>query len=234
MAIDDFLWGYAAGALVTVIAFSLFLPLRKATQDGSTASAPWRIIALSVFSLILVGGGYALLRTPPPGASSAIDKHAMQAMLDDLPPALLDSIADVQTKPYDPDAWHKMGAMLRKAGRLDEAVSALEQAVTLSPDDTEIVLSYAQTSILAANGQISPAARAALEKVRTATPDKPELAFFLGLMAQQDGNIVQAKQHWQRAQETLPNDSPFYMMSSRYLTQLDEAQAPGTDSSGAD
>ncbi len=97
----------------------------------------------------------------------------------------------------------KRGLEARKAGRLSEARSALEEAVTEAPTWSVARLELAQTllELGAPPAKIAPH----LDAARRSDPDNPRLYYLLGLLAEERRNPEEAAAAYARALHLRPS-----------------------------
>jgi cytochrome c-type biogenesis protein CcmH len=88
-------------------------------------------------------------------------------------------------------------------------VTAWRQVVRLSGGAPEATGALGESLVQAANGTVTPEARAAFERVRGAAPFEPRALFYLGLAESQAGNSAAALQLWTDLAAVSPENAPW-------------------------
>lgn len=128
----------------------------------------------------------------------------------------------VRRFPADPDLWALYAEALEGAGRLKEAVGAYTRAIDLSPDWTAGVARRA--SLLIEMGQVDEA-RADVDAVLATEPELAEAQFNRAILAEIDGNEVDAARAYRTA-ETLDPERyylPVRVSNERFVEAAREA-----------
>jgi cytochrome c-type biogenesis protein CcmH len=79
-----------------------------------------------------------------------------------------------------------------KLGRFDDAVGAFKQALRLNGENAAVRADYGEALVGAAGGVVTADARAAFDKALAEQPGLPSARFYLGLAAEQDGDLQKA------------------------------------------
>jgi cytochrome c-type biogenesis protein CcmH len=115
----------------------------------------------------------------------------------------------LQQNPDDLEGWLLLARSLTALERHGEAATAWRQAMRLSGNDAETAGSMAESLVQAANGVVTPEARATLERVRAVEPFDPRALFYLGLAEAQAGNAAAALQMWTDLVAVSPENAPW-------------------------
>ncbi len=102
-------------------------------------------------------------------------------------------------------------------GRLDDAEQALEQAVTLSPDDPQ---SYLLTAKLRLEEGRLAEAREAITLATSMAGDDAEIAYFAGIIAERYGDLQTAMGHYSTATMLAPNVAAYVLAQAETLVAL--------------
>ena len=96
----------------------------------------------------------------------------------------------------------------RRQGTRQRSARGFGRAAELLPDDMAIQLDYA-TALLEASGGGAPPpeAVARLEKIVARDPSNPDALYYLGEVAQRQGDAKSAALYWQRLLAQLPEES---------------------------
>lgn len=152
--------------------------------------------------------------------------QAQQPAMPEMSPELKEAVQALHADPKDASLWQELGRVLRREGRLAEAVAAYGQAAHLSGEQPEYLLEYVKTRVLASNGMVDDEVRTLMAQLTEALPNNAELKFFRGLMAMQDGDTDTARELWASALSELEEGTPVFRMTQMYLGRLDAENIP--------
>jgi cytochrome c-type biogenesis protein CcmH len=102
----------------------------------------------------------------------------------------------LEAKPGDPEGWRMLGWSYLHTGHYGEAVKAYAKAVALRPDNAGFQASYGEAMVRAANGAVTPEAKAAFEQALKLDSKEPGARYFLGLALEQQGDKAAALDAW--------------------------------------
>lgn len=135
-------------------------------------------------------------REQQPGDPAMPDIGAMVARLEER----------LKTQPQDQDGWLMLARSRRVLGDIPGAVEASGKALALSPDNARIAGDHLENVVAAAEGIVTPAAKALLPKLG---PDDPRTAYYTGLGTAQAGDVAGALATWERLIAKAPADAPW-------------------------
>jgi len=184
----------AAGARVE--AARRLIAASAETADGAVADAPglrrrWAI-AIVVAAPIVAVALYADLGRPDlpdsPLAERKVDSRGMSGV----EAALAHVEQQLAANPDNGPAWSLVAPVYMKLGRFDDAVGAYKQALRLNGENAAMRADYGEAMVGAASGIVTADARAAFDKALAEQPGLPSARFYLGLAAEQDGDLQKA------------------------------------------
>jgi Flp pilus assembly protein TadD len=111
---------------------------------------------------------------------------------------------------YPASAWHSFAQQALESGRYEEAVAALEQALSLDPDlvpDSQISAAYSALAVVADSGHQCAKARELAYKGLRLWPDIPSLWRILGYTHIWEGNFESALEIFTRGVALAPTDA---------------------------
>jgi cytochrome c-type biogenesis protein CcmH len=116
--------------------------------------------------------------------------------------------ARLEDNPQDAQGWRMLGRSYGVLGEPEKSAEAFGRAAELLPDDMAIQLDYA-TALLEASGAGVPPQEAVtrLEKIVARDPSNPDALYYLGEVAQRQGDAAGAALYWQRLLAQLPAES---------------------------
>src|SRR5690242_1367157 len=97
--------------------------------------------------------------------------------------------------PYLP-AFQELAGQLARAGRLDEAITTIEEGLTLAPDSIDLTIDLGRLCI---QSNDRARARAALVRARDAAPGRPDILTELGWLLILDGDYGGAAEAYRHA-----------------------------------
>jgi cytochrome c-type biogenesis protein CcmH len=146
------------------------------------------VVAAPVVALAL----YADLGRPDlPDAPLAQRKVDMRGM-SGVEAALAHVEQRLAADPDDGPAWALVAPVYMRLGRFDDAVEAYKQSLRLNGEDAARRADYGEALVGAAGGIVTADARAAFDKALVERPGLPSARFYLGLAAEQDGDLQKA------------------------------------------
>ena len=184
----------AAGARVE--AARRLIAASEATADGAIADAPglrrgWAI-AIVVAAPVVALALYADLGRPDlpdsPLAARKVDTRGMSGV----EAALAHVEQQLADDPDNGPAWALVAPVYMRLGRFDDAVEAYRQSLRLNGEDAARRADYGEALVGAAGGIVTADARAAFDKALAEQPGLPSARFYLGLAAEQDGDLQKA------------------------------------------
>ncbi len=98
----------------------------------------------------------------------------------------------LKSHPEDAEGWDVIAPVYLRMGRYLEAADAFARAIRLKGESSQRVAGLAESTVLAADGIVTEAARAAYEKLASLEPVRPEPKFWLALAKEQDGRLKEA------------------------------------------
>ncbi|MDP4594336.1 MAG: c-type cytochrome biogenesis protein CcmI [Beijerinckiaceae bacterium] len=132
------------------------------------------------------------------------------------PPGKIEMIAAVAkiekhlaTKPQDAMGWRVIAPVYMLMKRFDDAVRAWTNVVKLEGPKASSLASLGEAHVYAANGKVSPAARAIFEQALKIEPGNNQALFFSGMAAEQAGDLQRARALWTRLIATAPAGAPW-------------------------
>jgi Tfp pilus assembly protein PilF len=104
--------------------------------------------------------------------------------------------------PYLP-AFQELAGQLANAARLDEAITTIEEGLTLAPDSIELQIDLARLCI---QNNDRAKARVALERARNGAPGRPDILTELAWILTRDGDYAGAAEAYRHALALRPDD----------------------------
>ena len=135
--------------------------------------------------------------------------------------------AKMASNPRDPTGWRMLGWSYFQAERFADAATAYGKAVALKPDGAGFQSAYGEALALAANGQVTPAARSAFEKAVAQDPNDARARFFLAQARAQEGDAKGAIDAWLSLLGDSASDAPWVPQLRAMVAET--ARAAGID-----
>lgn len=172
----------------------------------------------------------------PPAASDATSSGPAPDQIAEaanMPPAERDKmirgmVTQLATKlanaPDDVDGWMRLGRAYAVLGDTDKAADAYDHAAKLRPGDTEIPMQEVEAllSNRKPDDMIPARAVALLKQVAAVSPDRPEVLWYLGVVAARAGQRDEARRDWQKLLALLPPDSEDHKTVAEALHAIDK------------
>ncbi len=165
-----------------------------APAQGSQRRAAF--IAAAIFAPVLAVGLYGIIGRP------ALPDQPLSARLqtaparDELMAAVEKIEAHLAQHPDDGRGYEVLAPVYLHMGRAEEAARAFASALRLLGETPQRLALYGEALVVSANGVVTGQARQAFEKASAGDPSLAKPRFFLGLAAEQSGDISRAREIW--------------------------------------
>ena len=137
--------------------------------------------------------------------------------------------AKLKQSPNDPEGWRMLGWSYVQTARYADAAAAYGRAAALDPK-AEYLSAQGEALVQAANGQVTPDARAAFHKAVAADPSDPRARYFLAVDKDQQGDHKGAMADWIALLKSAPPDAPWAGEVRAFVLRI--ASERGLDVSG--
>lgn len=214
-----------SGALAAPEAEALKADLkRRVLAEGREAEAPARplsertlvTLALGMAAIVALGGAGLYLKMGRPDVPSkpAAGQQAAAAMPADHPQGDVSSMiamleTQMQQHPDNAEGWRMLGWSYLQTGRNAEAAQAYGKAAALDPGNAEYLSAQGEATVLAAQGQVTPAAEGIFRKALAADPGDPRARYYLAVGKDQRGDQAGAMADWIALLNDAPPDAPW-------------------------
>ncbi len=226
-----------------ILATDQRIQVRAKSRSGKSTGAFARPLAVALILISLIGGVGLYLDIGDPtlpdrpiaqrgdeimAAREARQQNGAREQ------ALRKAVADLSNRlmqdPSNLEDWEMLGNSLMALNRPKQAETAFLEAVKLSNRDGAYLAMYAEALIRASDGQVTAAARGALEEAAKSGNHNPRIAFYLGLADLQQGQTQAALERWIALANNAPADASWLPMVVRQIEQT--ATASGIDITG--
>lgn len=124
----------------------------------------------------------------------------------------------------DAVAWFVLGRIWFSQGQVPEAIEAFEKALSMTPERTNLLISYAQALLVDGSEENVKKAAKSLGLVLSKDAGNIDALSMLALIAQQRGDVKEARAAWDVLLAQLPKDDPRYVQVQQQLAQLASSQ----------
>lgn len=104
--------------------------------------------------------------------------------------------AHLAANPNDGRGYDVVAPVYMQVGRYADAARALAQASKLLGATPEREAAQAEAHMMAGQGKMIPEARQAIERALALQPDFEQARFYVGLAAEEDGDLAKAREVW--------------------------------------
>lgn len=134
----------------------------------------------------------------------------------------------------DAVAWYVLGRIWFSQGLVDDAIEAFEKALQLTPERVNVLLSYAQALLVTDDADNLQKAAKSLGVVLSKDPLNQDALSMLALIAQERGDVVEAKAAWEMLLSQLDKNDPRFAMIEQQLAKVSGAGSPVATATKAD
>ncbi len=198
---------------------------------ASPADAPWRPQVIEAMQTAATQLGIdpatvAGAESAPPAASSGAPQPSAEDMADAAAMAPEDRMAMIRgmveklqarldAGEGDVEGWLRLAQSRVVLGEPDKAKATYERALAQFPDDPSLLKGYAKLLVGPAQGTgrlptVDDHANDLLTKAASLQPNDPEVWWFLGIRALQDGRTADARAAWEKVLARLDPAQPEY------------------------
>ncbi len=135
--------------------------------------------------------------------------------------------ARLRSHPEDGAGWDAIAPVYLRLNRFADAADAFARAGRILGETPDRLLGFAEATVLASNGSVTPPARAAFEKIRAMAPDRPEPRFWLAHAREQDGDLEGAAAGYRALIASAPPDAPWLPGVRERLNDVERKQSGG-------
>ncbi len=110
----------------------------------------------------------------------------------------------LRSDPEDATGWMYLGRLWMSVGEDEQAIQAIEKALSIKPDDTTIRITYAQALMVTENAQRLGLAQSVLGKLVNENPDNDNLALMMAVVSARLGDLANTRTFFARIKDKLP------------------------------
>jgi cytochrome c-type biogenesis protein CcmH len=174
------------------------------------------ILALGLVAVVVLAATGLYLQIGRPDASARAPAEAAGGGA--LPPGhpngeVAGMIGQLETRmkasPNDAEGWRMLGWSYLQVGRNADAATAYGRAAALDPHNGEYLSAQGEATVLAAQGQVTPAAEAIFRKAVSLDSADPRARYYLAIAKDQKGDAKGAMDDWIALLKSAPADAPW-------------------------
>jgi len=110
----------------------------------------------------------------------------------------------LESNPDDVAGWTLLGRSYAVTGHPDKAIAAFKKAVTLSPNDIDLQVSFGEALVTQSNGQVTPEAKNVFLSAEKMQANHLGVRYNLALADFQAGEVKKAYDAWLKLAEAAP------------------------------
>jgi cytochrome c-type biogenesis protein CcmH len=154
----------------------------------------WRRRAVAVVALVLLPVGASALYLKL--GSPSLPGQPLTTRVAELSQSVEDVIARIEehlrVEPNDGRGWEIIAPVYMRLERYNDAVKARRNALSLNGETAERQALLGEALVGAANGRVTPEAKAAFERGAALDPTNVRARYFLAVLAEQEGRLADA------------------------------------------
>jgi cytochrome c-type biogenesis protein CcmH len=177
----------------------------KPEADGSQVGRR-RWTAVAALALLPAGAVafYVALGSPEMPGAPLSARAAATAESRSIEALVAQVEAHVEGNPNDGKAWEVLAPVYMRLGRADDAVTAWRNVIRLNGSSASREADFGEAVVAAADGVVTPEAKAAFERALTFDGQDVMARFYMGLAADQDGRRADADAIWRELLASAP------------------------------
>jgi cytochrome c-type biogenesis protein CcmH len=138
--------------------------------------------------------------------------------------------ARMKETPGNAEGWRMLGWSYLQTNRNAEAAKAYGKAAALDPHNAEYLSAQGEATVLASEGQVTPAAEDAFRKAVSVDPADPRARYYLAIAKDQRGQHEAAMADWIGMIKDAPADAPWVPEVRAFVEKV--AKERGEDLTG--
>ena len=176
------------------------------------------ILALGVAAVVVLAATGLYLKIGRPNTASAPPISEATAQSGSLPAGhpngeVAGMIGQLEQRmkasPGDPEGWRMLGWSYLQTGRNADAAQAYGKAAALDPKNGEYLSAEGEATVLASQGQVTPAAEEIFRKAVAIDGSDPRARYYLAVAKDQKGDAKGAMDDWIALLKSAPPDAPW-------------------------
>ena len=212
------------------------LALTPSAAPVASSTVPLALAAVAIIALPFTAWSlYWTLGSPTLGDQPLASRDAKNVQTAvsqndphvDMGDAVRKLVLHLQEKPDDLEGWVLLARSYVDLSRYRDAADAYRHAMDLSKQKPEIVGDWAEATVLAAGGTVTPEAKQAFQTAMADADSAPRSRYYLALAKLQDGDAKAALQDWVDLEAASPPDADWLPLLRRRIS--DTAKTAGVD-----
>lgn len=195
---------------------------RRVLAEGRKPEVPARplaertllILAMTIVAVVTLAGTGLYLGIGKPNVKAApgvaVDAAPSEGHPQGETAAMIAQLeTQMQQRPDNAEGWRMLGWSYLQTGRNADAAVAYGKAVALDPTNNEYISAQGESTVLAADGQVTPAAEALFRRAVAVEPGDPRARYYLGVAKDQRGESEAAMNDWIALLKSAPPGAPW-------------------------
>ncbi|HTB30158.1 MAG TPA: tetratricopeptide repeat protein [Steroidobacteraceae bacterium] len=214
--------------MAAIAATAVAWPLLRKRESRLVGAAAGLLVMAAAAGLYPLWSNWNWQEAPAPAPAASPQVLAMVAELE----------RKMQAAPNDIKGWLLLGRSDIALERVDDAVTAFQQAHRLDADNVEALLGLGEALSMRAGGNITPSAGQLFERAVSLQPDDPRALLYSGFAAATRGDRAAARTRWLALKALNPPPEIDAMLDQR-IAELGTADlaaaggAPGATGAGS-
>jgi len=214
--------------MAAIAATAVAWPLLRKRESRLVGAAAGLLVMAAAAGLYPLWSNWNWHEAPGPAPAASAQVLAMVAELE----------RKMQAAPNDIKGWLLLGRSDIALERVDDAVTAFQQAHRLDADNVEALLGLGEALSMRAGGNITPSAGQLFERAVSLQPDNPRALLYSGFAAATRGDRAAARTRWLALKALNPPPEIDAMLDQR-IAELGTADlaaaggAPGATGAGS-
>lgn len=213
-----------AGTTTLLIALTLCRPLLEGTNPPSSRNGRRIAAVLALLTPLLATSLYALLGSPRSLLTEPVSPaHRMNSL--DMNQATDRLVQKLKATPQDIEGWFVLARSYQAMERWPDAARAYRQALTLAPDDPQLMADLADVLGSAQGGRLEGEPMQWIEKALRQDPQHPKSRALAAVAAYRAERFDEALSHWEKLAAVSPPGSEGAELARQGIARTKEAKS---------
>ncbi len=203
-----------------LLVFFLYRPVKITGHDDANISI--NLLSWSIIIVIFIGIS-SLLFYDHLKPTILLEKNEVIQESISLGESIISLESYLEKNPENSESWKMLGLAKFNLGEFSSSIESFEKAVSINPDDVEMLLQYASVLVAIQDGSFVGKPKSIIDKALKINPQSIHALYLSGVAATNQNDIIAAKKLWHKALYLMPeNDNPDREIIEKAIKMISE------------